>query len=685
MMFLDFFKPSTWLSGVNSGIMGTITTALRTLFYWINTFIYGLIINLYEFFDMMCEARLLDNVAMNEISQRVGLILGLVMFFVIIFSFIKMLIDPDKVTDKEMGAGSIIKKVIIVIVMLGASNFVFQSLYKIQTVIVDGNVISKLILPYEVEDGQMENFGKILSMQLMSAFYQLEDLDNNTNISYDQNDQTITDKISNCNNMHELFLEDIQFNGRFELGYTCLNESIDVTMNNNVSNPSDQVYLINFNGIFATLAGAVVVYMLFMYCFGVGIRLIQLTFLEIIAPMAIISYISPKKDNMFAKWWKLYFATYIDIFIRVGIISFVAFLIMTLFSTNSVDGRFIFWDSFGNITTAQKSFLTVIIVLALLTFAKKAPELIKELFPASASKIGFGMKMKDVVGVQKGFKMGTGILGGTIGGAVGGAAIGLLGGGIGGFAGGLFRGGLSGLKGKGLTKTAASAWKAQTKMNKTMADVKANGGTAFGYHMSQLHQNIGSRTEYENLESVYSDAKQYKDAFSAAKKKADGEVDKFAANYYYEDAFGNSYSLLQLDKMRTDSDHYTTDEMEKWDYIYNKIHGFARDQAMDKNGAIKSGSMVWKNNNTSADYKLHNWKDVEENHRSDNYTVKDDLSYNTEIAANMQYVLDSDKAKSSSKTTNIDKAKEANDHYEGFVDNKINDEKYKRAKANAGK
>ena len=154
MIFLafDFFKPSTWLSGADIGIMGGITTALRTLMFWLDTFIYNLIIDLYDIFNKLCTARLLDDTVLNAISQRVGLVLGLIMFFSVVFSFIQMLIDPDKLGDKEKGAIPIIKKTLIVIGMLGISNFAFQTLYKVQTLVIEENVISKLILPYQVVD-----------------------------------------------------------------------------------------------------------------------------------------------------------------------------------------------------------------------------------------------------------------------------------------------------------------------------------------------------------------------------------------------------------------------------------------------------------------------------------------------------------------------------------------------------
>ena len=130
MIFLNFV--TDWLSKAGEGIMGTILHGVRTLFYSLDTMVYKLIISAYNVFRMLCRGRLLDDSMLSEIATRVGLILGIIMFLTICFSMIQIILEPDKLTDKEMGAPAIIKKVIITIIMLGSSSFVFSSLYNIQ-------------------------------------------------------------------------------------------------------------------------------------------------------------------------------------------------------------------------------------------------------------------------------------------------------------------------------------------------------------------------------------------------------------------------------------------------------------------------------------------------------------------------------------------------------------------------
>lgn len=79
----------------------TLWGGVRTLFYSINSYIYRLIIELYDVFMLLCRGKLLDSNALNALFGRIGVILGLVMFMYVAFSFIKVLIDPDSFNDKQ--------------------------------------------------------------------------------------------------------------------------------------------------------------------------------------------------------------------------------------------------------------------------------------------------------------------------------------------------------------------------------------------------------------------------------------------------------------------------------------------------------------------------------------------------------------------------------------------------------
>ncbi len=412
---LKWWNPLTWLSDGLEKVGGAILNGIRYLMFALSTFIYGLLMDLYDMFLALCNVRLLSNDILQELSRRVGYILGVVMLFYVILGFIQLLLNPDAINDREKGATAIIKKTIIVIVMLGSANFAFELLYQVQVTVVKSNIISKLLLPYSVtpivngqdtstsQDSTLinnETFGSLLAEELFSSFYSIEefkesDIDSNGDISSYEDCQTVV------NNFRNQLIN----NRSFDLGYTCLNSTIVVNFKIDDSTKSDgqETNVVNFNWLLCPLVGLLAVYLMVMYCFKVGIRMVQLMFLEIISPMAIVSYLAPKKDTMFSKWKNIYISTYIDVFIRIAIINFAFFLVATVFSVTGGDGL-----EFQGTDFSSNPFFKVIMILSILTFAKKAPELLGELLPKSASKLGFGASMKEIFG-----------LGATVGGIAG--------------------------------------------------------------------------------------------------------------------------------------------------------------------------------------------------------------------------------------------------------------------------
>ena len=399
MNFLVWYNPTTWFTEPE----GIIDRTARRLFFLICEGIYGLIIKLYNLFEILCTVRLLNMDIIKSLSQRIGLILGIIMLLRVMFSFIQILIEPDTLTDKEKGAFGIVKRVLFVVIMLAVSTFAFESLFTIQKKVIENNLLGRLLLPSipvvdgEVMLGNQQNgkagqgkFGGYLAEELFYASYHPKE-----GLEEEVADSGEKDTINICEAINSNFRADIMNKGDFSLGKICLTENVTKTVVGTNGTTDDKVFVMDFNFIVALIAGIGTIYFLFMYCISVGIRMIQLMVLEIISPMAIVAYLSPSKDNMFSKWTKIYFSTYIDVFIRVAIINFAVFLISAIFGSASgtVDGLngFMFWNQI-NVSTGEKGFIIIVMILAILSFAKKAPDLIKELIPASASKLGFGVQ-----------------------------------------------------------------------------------------------------------------------------------------------------------------------------------------------------------------------------------------------------------------------------------------------------
>ena len=141
--------------------------------------------------------------------------------------------------------------------------------------------------------------------------------------------------------------------------------------------------------------------MLFLYCVDAGTRIVKLAFLQIIAPIPIIGYLAPKKDGIFQKWTKQCITTYLDLFLRVGIIHFVL-LVCQILGDAYHNGTLINSATMETTTPMMKTLIYIALVLGLLTFAKKAPQMLKDLFPSQNAASGdFGLKPGERAGVAR--------------------------------------------------------------------------------------------------------------------------------------------------------------------------------------------------------------------------------------------------------------------------------------------
>ena len=279
-----------------------ILGALRLLAFSLDKIIYGFMIKVYDLFRLLCNGKIAEDGLIGEISFRIGLILGIVMFFYVTFDFIQILIDPDKLTDKDKGPVNIIKKFIVVIVLLGTSSFIFNFLYNFQVNILSSDdnspsVLEKLILPYQVNT---DNFGRAIASNFMQNFYKMNDIASSS--SKPEDDDL---NYSACEKEANALYDEVAQYGSFVSGYKCLNARFE--------SGDDFDYFIDFDGLLSVVVGLVVLWMIIMYCISVGMRVIQLAVLQVISPVAFVSYLSPKKDGMFSTFWKTYFATYIDV------------------------------------------------------------------------------------------------------------------------------------------------------------------------------------------------------------------------------------------------------------------------------------------------------------------------------------------------------------------------------------
>ena len=489
------------------GVGKAIIEAMRTMFGYLASVIYDFIVLLYDLFIYLSRMEILDNDFVQSIYKKVGSILLLFMVFKLTFSLINSLINPDKFNDKKNGFTAIITRSILAIVMLGITPTIFREMFDLQSLIIGANnssdnVLYKLVLSDAIVSDST-SFGKTLASNLFFCFYTDDEypkfggetIPNASGELVTLNVKTLKESIESDDN--ETFFTAIQY----------INEK-----------GSTGDYAIEFDIVFSVLVGAFVVWILVMYCIQAAVRVFQLAYLQLIAPVPILSYIS-EPEGAFKKWISQCVNTFLDLFIRLLIIYFILYLCDYI--TKNIDNIISFDMGAYNISDKMENWLYIFLIVGLLLFAKKVPELLKDIFPmkGGAGKFSYGLKpAKEISDFAKGA---TTFGAGAVVGAVGGVATGIkygdgVKGKIFGAFGGLGRGALGGMKTKGnIIGNARKGMGAQRAAAQRAYDRNHDGsdfwGRTFGAHSASLRAEV-----FEDELKAYDD---YKSKFDFVEKE----------------------------------------------------------------------------------------------------------------------------------------------------------------------
>ena len=502
--------------------------AFRSLCALLCEAIYPVIGFAYDLFIKLATFELLEPDTVTGIYKRVTMILTIIMVFYITFEFVKYIVQPDTMTDKEKGVSHLPVRVVSVVLLIAFVPHVFEYANKLQNAIIKNEVISKIIL--EKQNITVSTFGRNFAWTMLNLFYYEEFPGSEDDCDGVPCETVILMNESDLLNKGKLTYLTLGINGTGE---------IEEEIGSSGSTQSIEKPLIHFDALWAVLVGGFIAYMLISYCVDVGARVIQIAYLQLIAPIPIVGMLSPKKDNMFTKWLKQCAITYLDVFIRLAIIYFILLICQIMLNSEIKE----------NVADAD-IYVKIALILGLLVFAKRVPKMISELLPKSSSAASgnFGLKPGDrnlgrVIGSALGLTAGTvaGAASGLVQGArkvksldpnasrgrkawaaISGGVTGTVRGGLGGAGRGLINGSKKG----NIVKNVSTGVKNQLKSNQTFGN-KAEAGYTIGH---QLQDKVGGMFGASRVEE-HEKAK----APLERKLKAVDEVQKGTKEFFADD------------------------------------------------------------------------------------------------------------------------------------------------------
>ncbi|MBO5475365.1 MAG: hypothetical protein J5982_02530 [Bacilli bacterium] len=348
----------------------------------LDTMAYGLLATAYNIFDAVSKLNLFGGNAAGEelyntITARFYTVLSVLMIFVFAYQLIMMIIDPDG--KEQKASGTLVKDTLVSIVAIILLPTLFKYMALFQTHVISNNTIGAMILG---QNGTAKNQdpGKNISLMVFMSFYH----PNNTTYStfFDENGELRSDAEAQCKAESA---DDAHPDGRTS---TCEKfvEGLGKWKNQKAVGIGDLTGIkdlrhwvgdsMEYMWILSTGAGIITAWFFFAYSIAMGTRAVKLGVLQIIAPIPLVFRVFPQTRKTYETWFGEIKKTYLEVFIRLGVIFFIIALIQQVPTFINI----IFDANNGAGSGLTKCIATVCLILGMLQFAKDAPDLFKTLF-----------------------------------------------------------------------------------------------------------------------------------------------------------------------------------------------------------------------------------------------------------------------------------------------------------------
>ena len=504
--------------------------AIRSIFSVLDMVAFWALELAYRLFFQVISVDIISSAVVSQFYSRVQLILGFFVLFQLALTILKGIVDPDAFTNAKTGAGNVIAKIFVslmILTLLVPINFaspkneyeqklkengvLFGTLYSLQKRILDNNTIGRLIFGTKANSytSNVSDASRVFASNIIKTFYQINLVDerNRTHVEGHDDAEIVANRV--CQNYNY----NGYISGNVSAGdvYGLATAKCGLLSSN---------YAYSYTPILSTIAGFVFAAIFLSFSVDVIVRTAKLAILRLIAPIPVISYMNPmgSKDTAFNAWVKLLTSTFLDLFIRLATIYAVLFIIGSILSDST------FFNSLGSVGLPGK----IVVFVGLLVFAKQAPKFFKE---------ALGLKGDDSGSLFGGLAAAVGVAGigaGAVGGAIangmasyqnaskknaGAVAKAALAGSVG-FVGGGVNAGRAYMTAKG--NDSGAVWSKVRAYNDKAYANAADKSSFFGRTVAAAAANLGFRNEYQQMETKIKYYEAAGDAMDRIGKAFDG-------------------------------------------------------------------------------------------------------------------------------------------------------------------
>ncbi len=348
---------------------------LKQLTFALDKAVYSLVQFAYSVFYYLADASILNDTIVKNFTYRMYTLLGIVMVFVLAFNLLSYIVDPDKITDKKVGAASFVKDVLLAIIIITISPMLFTKLYALQAQIITSGVMENLILGgatselgVSIDAASTQDYinhgGNSMVASVYVAFLYPE---GGEFTALDCKPATATDPSPNGN-----YAKYCDAYRKVKDGYG-LNAFSEFIANDDY----------NFTPLLTTVAGIVLLFFMLSFCINLAKRVGKMALVQLIAPVPVTLELLPNKKGLRENWLKTLSKVYLEVFFYLAVMYFIMLLISLIPGTVTKLFEFATGEGLGPV----KLLATVLLIYGLLMFGKEAPQMLFDLLGIKSTGI----------------------------------------------------------------------------------------------------------------------------------------------------------------------------------------------------------------------------------------------------------------------------------------------------------
>ncbi len=426
-----------------------LSNVLIGLFLEIDSLVYAILSYMFQVYMYIASAEVFTEATFKEIAERAYIVIGVVALFLVAFSLLQAIINPDNMKGKNSPV-KVIQNVLISIVLLGVTPMIFDFAYELQNRVINSGILQKLILGGNTVTGQMvdcetskerdrltllsethpelvnntedidlEYLGASMSVGMFSSFFY--GVGSSGTDYYGFNIEPKSFEIWDILDLPTALIgtvfdgiRNILFGDGEDPHTLCETyEAVKMTGNftffkdyvGNASEVQDPAK-VQYTYFISTLFGGYAIYMLLSFCIGLAVRAFKLGFYQIIAPIPILSRVVPQGKKVFDNWVKNTLSTFAEVFIRLVIIFFAIFMINLIVTKapyeiitanipfNLINPGNVFMNTAALTGVTIRVYLLgrALLILGVLIFANKAIKIVTDLFGIKSGSFKLGIK-----------------------------------------------------------------------------------------------------------------------------------------------------------------------------------------------------------------------------------------------------------------------------------------------------